>query len=256
MKSKLLKTLSILIFYAQYTLAGVPIVTSEYPPYVIHENNHVTGIVPDIVQAAFQELNIEVSFSIKPWVRGEHLVKNGEAYATFPYLVTQSRSDNFDFSAPVISFNPKFFYKKTRFSNGLFEWHNLEDFQPYVIGGVLGYWYEEPFKKIGLNVQYVVGDRQNLHKLMHDRIDFTLMDELVGWYLIHDIFPEKNQRNIFSVAPKPESSEPFHLMISRKYPRAKELTSTFNKGLNLIKKNSEYQKILNKYKMSENYSVP
>jgi polar amino acid transport system substrate-binding protein len=243
----------IIFFHAPPAMAQVLFVTSEYEPYVINQDGVAKGIFPDIVKAIFSELNIEVNFKFQPWKRGENTMKMGKAYATFPYLINEQRAEVFDFSDSVIYFFPKFFYKKERFPNG-FEWSSLKDFQRYNIGGVIGYWYEKSFQKADLKVQYVTTDMQNIHKLMMDRIDFTLIDELVGWILINKAYPEHVAA--FTVARKPESCDAFHLMVSRKYSNAKELTKKFNKGLKVIKDNGTYQKILRNYRVPIEYETP
>ena len=227
-------------------------VTSAYEPYVIEEGSIITGIFPDIVKAVFHELNIQAEFRIQPWQRGETTVKSGEAFATFPYLTTELRAEDFNFSDPVICFFPKFYYKKERFPNG-FSWENLTDFQQYTIGGIRGYWYKESLQAADLNVQYVTTDRQNILKLMKERIDFTLLPELVGRILIQKVYP--HQRSAFAFAKKSESTNTFHLMVSKKYPHAKELTEKFNNGLRIIKGNGIYQKIFQQYKVPIEYET-
>ncbi len=152
----------------------------------------------------------------------------------------------------MIGFFPRFFYKRDRFPNG-FEWTDLEDLGAYRVGGVMGYWYNRSFQEAGLNVSYATTDMQSIRMLMKDRIHFTLIDELVGWALIEEAFPK--ERSAFSVAQKPESTDPFHLLISREYPDAKELTQQFNQGLKAIKESGIYQGILKQYDVPSEYAI-
>lgn len=221
-------------------------VTSAYEPYVIDEGKVIKGIFPDIINAVFHELDIKIEFIFMPWKRGEITVKKGKAFATFPYLITEQRSKYFYFSDPIINFTPKFLYKKKKFPNG-FEWEKLYDFQQYIIGGVRGYWYQRSFKEADLNVNYVTADIQNINMLMKERIDFTLLPELVGRILIQKTYP--NQVSAFSFARKPERTDSFHLMVSKEYPYAKELIEKFNKGLRVIKGNGAYHDIFQQYKV-------
>jgi len=230
----------------------VVFVTNAYEPYVIEDKIVIKGIFPDIIRAIFHELNIEIEFRFQPWKRGEMTVKKGEAFATFPYLITEQRSENFYFSDPVIYFLPKFLYKNINFPSG-FTWEKLSDFRQYRIGGVQGYWYQSSFLAAGLNVNYVTRDIQNIQMLMSDRIHFTLLPELVGKILIHKVYP--NQVSAFSFAKKPESIDTFRLMVSRKYPNAKELIEKFNKRLRKIKSNGTYQNIFQKYEVPKEYEA-
>lgn len=99
----------IYMLYGSYATAQVLFVTSPYEPYVIKQDLEASGIFPDIVKAVFDEIKIEVKFEFQPWKRGEHTVVTGKAFATFPYLIRQQRTEKFDFSDPVIYFFPKFF---------------------------------------------------------------------------------------------------------------------------------------------------
>ena len=242
----------IYLLYGSHATAQVLFVTSNYEPYVIQQDSEASGIFPDIIKAVFDEINLEVKFEFQPWKRGEHTVVTGKAFATFPYLIRQERTEKFDFSDPVIFFFPKFFYMKERFPNG-FAWNTLKDFHPYNMGGILGFWYEKSFQDAGLKVQYVTTDLQNIHKLTRDRIDFTLIDELVGWSLIKEAYPE--QVTAFAVAQKPESTDAFHIMVSRNYPNANVLLKKFNEGLKTIKNNGTFHEILQQYDVTIEYAT-
>ncbi|QFU25281.1 transporter substrate-binding domain-containing protein [Shewanella eurypsychrophilus] len=231
----------------------VVFVTSVYAPYVINADGVASGMFPDIVTAAFREMDHLVQFQFQPWVRGELSVKSGAAFATFPYLKTGAREKEFDFSEPVLFFYPKFFYSTKQFPYG-FEWETLADFKQYRVGGVRGYWYEANFIEAGIEAQYVTSDKQNIEMLLLQRIDFTLIDELVGWNLIRETAPE--QLATYAVASKPQSSDAFHLMISRDYPNAKMLKLTFNLGLLKIKQKGIYQQILGRYHVTSEYATP
>ena len=243
----------IYLLYSSHATAQVLFVTSQYEPYVIKQDLEARGIFPDIIKAVFDEINVEVNFEFQPWKRGENTVETGKAFATFPYLIRQERTERFDFSDPVIFFFPKFFYMKEKFPKG-FAWNTLQDFQSYDIGGIRGFWYEKSFQEAGLKVQYVTTDKQNIHKLYLGRVNFTLIDELVGWNLIKVAYPE--QVTAFSVTQKPESEDAFRIMVSRKYPNAKGLIKKFNEGLKVIKNNGNYQKIFQQYDVAIEYSTP
>jgi polar amino acid transport system substrate-binding protein len=88
---------------------------------------------------------------------------------------------------------------------------------------------------------------------MKERIDFTLLPELVGRILIQKTYP--NQLSAFSFAQKPESSDTFHLMVSKEFANAKELIEEFNKGLIIIKENGTYKNIFQQYKVPIEYEV-
>jgi ABC-type amino acid transport substrate-binding protein len=67
----------------------------------------------------------------------------------------------------------KFFYMPER-QKGEITYDKFEDLQAYNLGGVLGYWYEAPFKEAGLKVDYASSDEQNIQKLYAGRIDLAV----------------------------------------------------------------------------------
>ena len=235
------------------TADPVVFVTSAYAPYVINTDGQASGLFPEIITAAFHEMNQMVDFQFQPWVRGENSVKLGKAFATFPYLKNVARESAFDFSEPVLFFYPKFFYNTEKFPYG-FEWDTLVDFKVFRVGAVRGYWYENSFKQAGIAAHYVTSDKQNIEMLLVQRIDFTLIDELVGWDLIRETAPDKLDK--YAVASRPQSSDAFHLMISRNYPNSKLLRLTFDLGLAKIKQNGIYQQILDEYQVTSEYATP
>lgn len=237
---------------AQERPARIVFSTSNYEPYVVNTKGVASGVIPDIIEEALKGSVFAPDIIFEPWLRGEHALKAGKVFACFPYLKTAERQGEFVFSDPLIYFFPKFFYLKSRFPNG-FEWRKLSDFKGYTLGGVRGYWYEKQFKQAGLTIHYVTSDKQNIQMLKLKRVDFTLIDELVGWELVGQSFPKELAS--YEVASKPESSAAFHLMISPNYPNSKAITRTFNLGLRRIVENGTYQKILERYQVPQGYSV-
>jgi polar amino acid transport system substrate-binding protein len=241
------------------SLTGLPcaeeaviLMTASYEPFVIDDTDSVRGAGIDIVRAAFQESGVDVEFRCVPWRRGQNAARNGTAFAAFPYVLTDERTAIFDFSSPVIGFSTKFFFMKENFPDG-FDWEVLADLKPYRVGGIRGYWYESAFKAAGLNVYYVSSESQAIHLLRKGRIHLAALDEMNGLALIDDLFPEL--RSAFGVARKPQSTTPLRLMISRKYPRAAELTTKFNDGLKAIVEKRTYHEILRNYGIPMEYAV-
>lgn len=246
----LLKSICLPHAYAEILIVG-----DQYSPYIIKNNNSIKGIFPDIVKAAFLESGIKVDFALMPWVRCEKTIEQGRAFAAMPYLYTSKRAERFDFSDPIVSFYPKFFYLKERFPEGI-QFNALDDLKPFLIGGVRGYWYEDTFKEKGLRVDYAYHDKTNMEKLMKKRIELTLVDESVGWHLINQLFPFQKQMDTFATINKEFNSGALHLMISKTYPDSTALKEDFNRGLRLLRERGAYHKIIKQYRLSEKYPLP
>lgn len=221
----------------------IKIVTGEWAPYV-SKNMENNGIVGEIVREAFKEEGINVEFVYMPWKRGEIEVKKGNYFGTFPYITTEERKIEFEFSNSIFSSKGKFFYLKNSVVNK--EWHNFDDLREYKIGGTLGYWYSELFKEKGLNVDYVVSDEQNFMKLYSKRVDIVPTDEIVGEYIIDKLYP--NEKEKFDVMDGVLNQGELKMMVSKSYPGYKSMLNRFNAGVDKIKTNGKYKNIIDKYR--------
>lgn len=221
----------------------ISLATGEWAPYT-SEKMEGQGAFTEIVSAVFKEMGQPVKYLFYPWKRAEAETKSGNVFAAFPYITTDERQKDYDFSDPVMISTGKFFYmpkhQKTEIS-----FTKLEDLQAYNVGGVLGYWYEDPFKQAGLKVDYVSSDEQNIQKLYLGRVDLAAGEELVGWALIKQLYP--NEMGQFATLQKSINEDPLRLMISRKYPGASALTLKFNIALKAIADKGIIKQILEKY---------
>jgi polar amino acid transport system substrate-binding protein len=85
--------------------------TGDFPPYEF-EGAADPGPFPALIAAIFKEEGLTVKIVFYPWKRAENEVREGRAFATFPYRVTAERQQEFDFSDPFYSYAAKFFYRK------------------------------------------------------------------------------------------------------------------------------------------------
>lgn len=228
----------------------VILTTGDWPPYVF-ETGTDKGPMVDIVVAAFKEAGITVKIVFYPWKRAEDEVRQGKAFAAFPYAITTERQKEFDFSDPMYTVQSKFFYYKKFHPNGI-RYEKLEDLLNYKIGGMLGTWYEPLFKDAGLQVEYTATMDSNIEKLVLGRIDLAVEEENYVWYLIRQLHP--NDADQFATLPKTlehsNLTDTLNLLVSRNYPNSAELLKKFNAGLAAIRANGAFKQILEKYKIA------
>lgn len=235
-----------------YAKEPIIIVSDDYEPYTSSKNKG-SGVILDVVRQAFDKVQIEVVFEFYPWNRCERMVEKGRAFAAAPYFKTKERLEKYDFSDPIVHSINRFFYNKEKFPNG-FEWKTLKDFQGYHMGGVRGYWYMPAFERAGLETEIVPSDLQNLGKIIYQRIDFTIIDELTGMQLLYKHYPKEVDK--IDVLEKPESFSPFYLLISKTYPDTAGISEKFSQGLKILKEKNSYKNILKHYNIPEHFIVP
>ncbi len=235
-----------LVFAAVTYAETITLATGDWAPYVSDKMSGY-GVTAEIITAAFKTVGIEVKYSLMPWKRCEEEVAAGKFFATFPYAKTPERQPKFNFSQKFITSRSVFFFVSDKFNS--FHWTTLADFKPYMIGGTLGYWYEADFKKAGLKTEFVSNNDSNFLKLLTGKVDFILEDELVGKDLVKRIAPDQLSK-LKTLKPAFNTFD-LHLMISKTFPGADELTKKFNEGLTKIRASGDYKKILAKYGFSE-----
>lgn len=220
---------------------SVLLVTNEYEPYVSKSENR-KGFMYEVVVAAFSEAGVEVRIEYRPWRRCALMVEDGEAFGTFPYAKTPKREKYAWFTDKICECRNVFFYLKERMDG--FEFSRLGELRPYCIAGTSGHYYEDIFRDTRLRVDYAPGEASGVHKIWMMRTDLFAEDEMVGWNLINRIFPS-DKHKFGSTAPW--NTNPQYIMVSKKYPWARDIMARFNKGLAAIRKNGTYDRILSKY---------
>ncbi len=215
--------------------------TGEWAPYVSqHLENK--GFITQILSDVFKVMGVEARFVFYPWRRCYESVLSHRVWAAFPYSPTEERAKEVMFS-DVISYSvTKFFvYDESEIDR----YAGPAALKPYTIGGVIGYFYEEDFKRHGLTVDYAARETAAIEKLVKGRTDLLALNELVGWRLIKQRFPERMDR--FRVLEPPYSKNDLHLIVSKTYPGGKELLDRFNAALRTVKDNYIYDGILERY---------
>lgn len=236
------------LFFGTFALAQaqtneIPLATGEWEPYT-GEKLPNFGFIPELVSAVYKEMGITPKYEFVPWKRAEDMIRKGEVFASFPYIKTDERSKEFDFSDEVAVSTFVLFYHKD-FLKEKVVWEKFEDLAKYSIGGTLGYWYADPFKQANLNVELVPKEDQNFQKMMKGKIQLIASEELVGLGYIKTLFPNDTAK--FDIVSKPLKQDSLRLMVSRKYANAPDLLAKFNTSLKSIKDKGIYKKILEKF---------
>ena len=206
------------------------LVTGEWPPYTSASMPDGGCLTPIVAEAA-RRMGYRPRIDFYPWRRAEAAVREGTAFAAFPYASSPERERSFNFSDPLWITRTVFFYDREHY-RGPMRWRSLEDLAALRLGGLLGSYYEPALRGSGLAVEYVNSDEQNFRKLHAGRLDLVPTDELQGWWMIEKLFPR--QRDNFETLIPAYQSAPSRLMISRGYAQEKTLTLAFNNALSQL----------------------
>lgn len=225
------------------------IVTEDYPPYVISSKDN-KGICFDIIIKAFKAVDIEVEFESYPVNRCIWLVDSGYAWATFPYVETEKRLENFMFTDSIVTFlnlKTKLFYYKLDKIDNVQKINSVNQIKNYTTGICMNYYYEDFFVKNNVKIDYSKNEKELFNKLVTGKIDFVVSEENVGWYYI-----EKDYCNItghFDTIDIGIEKEPiqYRLMVDKNNADAQWFVDEFNRGLKIIEENGVLEKLNNDF---------
>jgi polar amino acid transport system substrate-binding protein len=221
----------------------------EWAPYTGAQLEEY-GMAAELVGAACAAAGLKAEFEFAPWKRAESSVEMGACFATFPYQDTREREARYEFSDSLFRSNNRLLYHTGNARTAGFVLHRPEDLKGFKVGTLLGAdALNGPLRRTGATVEEVESVEQNLVKLAMDRIDFVADDQLVLLGAVRTAYgfdPGRNTLFDFNEI-RMDSGTDYHLMVSRKYPHAKELLERFNAGLKKLVASGQYGKILKKY---------
>ncbi len=218
----------------------VTLTSGEWPPYTSEHLKHY-GVFSRIVTEAFALAGYRVRYEFFPWKRSYASAKNGAFDGSVTWAPTAERKRDFYFTDPV-TFNRKVFFHLKSFP---FDYRSVDDLRQYRVGATAQYTYGATFDQAvrsgAIPAELVMDDAQNIHKLLHDRIDVFPMDIEVGYSLVYSEL-SADQAALVTHHPLSVMEAPIAVAISRQIPeqRAKKLIEGFNRGLKQLVESGSY----------------
>lgn len=229
---------------APQTLTGV---TLNWEPYY-GEQLEDDGFISAIAKAAFREMNIDYRIKYIPWKRAVLQIKNGEANILHGAYHSVEREETMYFSDPLYFAEVVFLQKAdTPYKQVPLDDANFFNGKTVGVlrGGIYGKAFEEARKHLDI---FEYNDYSNAIQMLHlGRVDFLAEAKPA---LLHYIKAVNLDRKSFYITYPAISSEGIHLAFSKKFKESKVILDKFNKGLQRIKENGTFEKIINKYGMN------
>lgn len=223
---------------------SVCITNGEWPPYM-GKNLTDYGPVSAIIEQAFALEGIEVRWQFYPWARAMLAAENGQCDGTAVWSSTADRRKNFYFSQPITDNQTYFLYRK----NSPFDWQSIEDLHGLSIGGTIGYDYGPAFQEAvntgAIQITRLPDEKLGISMLLANRLDVFPIDRLVAQsILLRDFTAE--QRDSLAFHPLPLRTDPLYLLLSRKVAGNLTLLEHFNHGLQQLKENGTYDRLMSR----------
>jgi polar amino acid transport system substrate-binding protein len=212
-----------------------------YPPYVDPQVPG-EGLAMEVVRAAFKTQGYTVKLEMMPWVRAEKGVSEGRYDILVDVWRTEARAKELMFSTAYATSKIKFIKRK----ENPFEFTGLDSLAGKRVGVIRGYGYSDAFNAAtNFTREEVPSMEHNLNKLLINRIDLTLEDEITAKGLIQKMGPKVGEQLAFT--SNSLASNPLYVAAGLKHPRHKDIIEAFNRGLQAIKADGVFQAIEKRY---------
>jgi polar amino acid transport system substrate-binding protein len=232
----LLLLLALVPCWAQQKLT---LASTDYPPYFDHALPE-DGTVAALAHAAFKAAGYDITLVFLPWARLMLDLERGKHDGVVAVWYKAERESFLALSDPVVQTNIGFYGR----SNARIDVSKLEKLKGQRIGTVRGYANPPNFDAAALRTEEVTNDIANLRKLDKARIDLALVDKALARHLIKQEWPAGNDGLVW-IDP-PVQTMPLFIGISRSNPNYRKILSDFNRGLAEIRRNGEYERIVNR----------
>lgn len=227
----------------------VVLANGEWEPYLSKKLINY-GFASHVVSRAFEISGIEVEYKWYDnfWKRAYKDAKDGVVDGALVFSKKPERELEMFFTDPVFDGKKDvFFYLR----GSRFDWSTFTDLQGKLLGGTIGYNYGEGFEyaeKIGIfKTVRVKNDYLNFKALLLGRIDAFVAGEAAGYKVLSEKFtPEERERILHH--KKPVRVATYHLVLTKKKIKSRDLRDKFNYGLKVLKETGEYKRMKENFK--------
>lgn len=202
------------------------------------------GLLTQVVHAALEQGGVDSTLEWQPWNRGYLKTLRGEYDATFPYVRTPEREQDYLYSAPLLVLEYHFFSR----ADDPIEQATVQTMQGRRVCIPLG-WQPPPIIQALLDQNVLirhspVGLKECARLVMIGRDDFFVVDRRLGETALQLLADSPRQ---VSRSHSMISSSSLHLIVPRNNSRATTIIDVFNEGLASLRLSGGYQQVLEGY---------
>jgi len=212
-------------------------ITNDYEPYY-GEKLPDFGPIIKITRLAFQEVGYDFEVSFRPWARVLAEGQEGAADLLIGVWFNTDREAWMALSEPMIE-NEIGLYKQKGDALTFTDYAALKA-ENVVIGTVRGYINPEGLTQSGVKIEEVKEDRQNIEKLVNNRIRLALIDRQLGAYFAKQLGYENSIEWLVTLQRIPLRNG---FMKNAKGDWQKKMDD-FNRGLAILKEKGGIDQIL------------
>lgn len=240
---KLLSLVVLLVTISSSVMAQtIKVVSDIWPPLVMDDPDR-PGIDVEVMTAVFKNIGVDVDLKIYPWKRAISATKSGEMDAILDIFDTPERREWLWFHKTPISVNQSALFCKSCDPSDVVSEEEMGT-KSLIVN--LGYKYTKYVDNPTVAKFEVNNFEQGFHMLDLDRADYYLVNRTVGLYTVSQM----GMKDIRPLDMGIDDPSPSFLGFAKK-EELKPLVEKFGQELTRFKASDDYQRILQKYGLTE-----
>ncbi|WP_299795644.1 ABC transporter substrate-binding protein [uncultured Shewanella sp.] len=212
-------------------------VENSWPPYADEMGE---GLSTSIVKHAFSAVGITPKIQVLPYARVLYDIKNGNIAGGFNVSKQAATEAIYLFgSSPLFIAKSSFFFRPGEGA----QFTGIDDLpDDFKIGQIFGYEYGQTFEheQHRFRGMKVSSQTQLINILLAGRVDAVIMYDEVAKYTLDKM--KLDTTSLYKGFPNQESR--IHLAFSLKHPDSETLAEALDKGIEIIRANGVYDKIV------------
>lgn len=218
----------------------IPIVLDTYPPYT-NEMADNSGVLGELLRKSFAAQELDTTIEFQLWSDIEENLSYGQFLTVF-WTTNRILRRNHFFSDPILYVDNQLVAVKPISRT----YQNLGQFKESKIGITKGFSYGKTFEAFKPDLTLVEFDTRftGLRALINNEVDYLLIDPLVAKQLMASYFKYRTKKKLYYLDDLKFEAQPAYLVCSKNYANCQGILKQFERGLQQLKGNKEYNKIL------------
>lgn len=221
---------------------GVP--RHGWPPYLIVEQDHISGIAVDIIRQIGARQGNLIKFGYYPKKRAHRMVEKGEIDAWFDAKEWSASPQRYLWTDPMVDSEDRLMCRK----DSPLGYNQVDDLFGKTIGTHLGYYYprlESHFENGSIVRADTQGETAMLKMLFFGRTDAAVINKLVALWVIKN--DQRLQPADFTFCEQVLDRAGYRIMFTRK-PVWSAFIYSFNTELAAMKNDGRIDQIISRYR--------
>jgi len=242
---KCLIFISITLFTASIDAISIRIVSEPLPPlHFINDQQVPTGAMVDIVNLMLKQAQLSSDIEILPWARSYQIAQEQKNTLIFSILRGKNREEKFQWVGKIYNIRSYLVSLKSRTD---IEVNAIEEAKKYSVGTIRADLAEDYLRKKGFNEEenlYLSQNYKTLWQMLYNkRTDLAFTNSVLWAYELRDSQLDPDKVKFIYQIPDIASD----LYIAASLSTDIDIVKKLSTALNELKKNGQYQAILDKW---------